>query len=679
MRKLLVAVLVLLVVGNCLLIAGAGLLLTNRFSKPQVRASQTAFEPSIPSPSARGTQPQSRPVTVPTALATAASNQNAPAAPTTQPLTTLDKLEQAQMPPYDRMLLAREFQGAGTTFATPTAPRQYKIGDKETFWVNRDLQNENVQVSATLRYMNDVVYMWVEDGVQVNDADLKRSADYFANTIYPTNRKYLGSEPNPGIDNDPRLHILNTRFNALGYFWPLDLLPPDVAKHSNQHEMFYVNTQMMLPGTQLYDSTLAHEFAHMIHHNQNQRGDAAWITEGFGDLGIELNGFDTGHVPAFAQDPDLQLNAWGSLPNMSVPHYGAAYLFMSYLLNRFGDEFVRDVFSSNRNGIPSVEYALAKHAPDLSFDQVFADWVAANFVQSAAFGPHYAYGKGELQLQPTVSLDRYPAQGSDTVHQYGTDYIQLVPNGGDVTFHFDGSDTVRAVPTDPYSGKMMWWSGRTDSSDSRITREFDLSGVNRATLKFWTWYSIEDDFDYGYVSVSTDGGNTWKTLPGTTTTNRDPNATNLGNGLTCESGVGCGKPDEAPQWIQETFDLSPYAGQKILLRIEQVTDPVYAAPGLAVDDIEIPEIGFRDDAETSDNGWVAEGFARIDNILPQRFIVQAIEYGAEPKVVPIPLDSANRGSFTTTNFGKGVNRIVIAISGSTPITWEQANYQYQVQ
>ncbi|HZQ05125.1 MAG TPA: hypothetical protein VFD70_01005, partial [Anaerolineae bacterium] len=132
-------------------------------------------------------------------------------------------------------------------------------------------------------------------------------------------------------------------------------------------------------------------------------------------------------------------------------------------------------------------------------------------------------------------------------------------------------------------------------------------------------------------------------------------------------------------WIQEQMDLTPYVGQKILLRFEQITDEVYAAPGLAIDDIEIPEIGFKDDVENGDNGWTAAGFSRIDNVLPQHFIVQAIEYGATPKVVSIPLDAQNRGTYTTHGFGKDISRVVITVSGSTPVTWEEAEYQYQIQ
>lgn len=47
---------------------------------------------------------------------------------------------------------------------------------------------------------------------------------------------------------------------------------------------------------------------------------------------------------------------------------------------------------------------------------------------------------------------------------------------------------------------------RTDDSDATLTHDFDLSGVKNATLDFWAWYDLEEDFDYADVETSTDAG-----------------------------------------------------------------------------------------------------------------------------------------------------------------------------
>ncbi|MCL7413706.1 MAG: immune inhibitor A, partial [ANME-2 cluster archaeon] len=53
-----------------------------------------------------------------------------------------------------------------------------------------------------------------------------------------------------------------------------------------------------------------------------------------------------------------------------------------------------------------------------------------------------------------------------------------------------------------------------DQIDLWMIKEVDLSEVTSANLTFWTWYSMETDWDYGFVGVSTNGGTTWNYLPG---------------------------------------------------------------------------------------------------------------------------------------------------------------------
>jgi bacillopeptidase F (M6 metalloprotease family) len=162
--------------------------------------------------------------------------------------------------------------------------------------------------------------------------------------------------------------------------------------------------------------------------------------------------------------------------------------------------------------------------------------------------------------------------------------------------------------------------------DSAMTREVDLSGVRAASISFWTWFDIERDFDYGYLAVSTDGGKRWTTVATPAMTASDPNGNNLGWGFTGVSGGG-----KDAVWIEQKADLTPFAGKRILLRFEHVTDGALNKPGFAVDDIEIPEIGYRDDA-VSDRGWDAKGFIRSTNVVRARYVVQVLHFGATPKV-----------------------------------------------
>ena len=57
----------------------------------------------------------------------------------------------------------------------------------------------------------------------------------------------------------------------------------------------------------------------------------------------------------------------------------------------------------------------------------------------------------------------------------------------DVTLSFTGSQQVQVIPATPYSGRYAFWSHRNDESDTRMTHEFDLTGLTSATLNYRAW------------------------------------------------------------------------------------------------------------------------------------------------------------------------------------------------
>jgi len=182
------------------------------------------------------------------------------------------------------------------------------------------------------------------------------------------------------------------------------------------------------------------------------------------------------------------------------------------------------------------------------------------------------------------------------------------------------------MDTQAHSGKYLWWSNRGDDSDMTLTREFDLTGVQKATLEYWCWYDIEEDWDYAYVEVSPDGGKTWEILTTPSGTPENPNGNSFGWGYTGQSDGG-----SKAEWIQETVDLTPYAGKRVLVRFEYITDDAVNRPGFALDDVSVPEIGYFSDFEADGGGWEAAGFARHANVLPQRWLVQLVLFGPQTR------------------------------------------------
>jgi len=554
-------------------------------------------------------------------------------------------------------------------------PPAFEMGQRETFWVNDERLSETYfEIEATLRYATPHVYMWVADGLSLDQAGIEESAHEFEEQIYPTNRQYFGSEWSPGVDNDVHIHVLNASLPSVGgYYSSNDEYPRTVNPFSNEKEMVYINAGYVEPGDEEYGNYLAHEFQHMIHWNVDPNEDT-WVNEGCAQTAETLNGYDA-WIRAFLSEPDTQLTAWADDMVDAGPYYDASHLFMYYFAERFGPDLMRELTATEADGMEGLEEVLVENGAGLTSDDVFRDWVIANFLNDSSIGDG-RYGYRGISLPGTVAVDHrhrdYPDSRVSTVHQYAADYIELEHGRGELVIEFAGSTQVKLVDNEPRSGSYEWWSNRGDVSDMTLTREFDLGQVEAATLEFWTWYDIEDDYDYAYVEVSTNGGQKWDLLSGEHTVDTNPYGNNFGHGYTGTSGGG-----ERAVWVKEQLDLTPYVGQKVLIRFEYVTDDAYNDPGLCIDDISIPELGYYYDTET-DGGWTAEGFVRSTNIVPQRWIVQVITFGADTEIRQMDLGETGAGRLELEDFGTEIDRAVLAVSAFAPATTEVASYQYSV-
>ena len=136
---------------------------------------------------------------------------------------------------------------------------------------------------------------------------------------------------------------------------------------------------------------------------------------------------------------------------------------------------------------------------------------------------------------------------------------------------------------------------------------------------------------------------------------------------------GRGYTGSSSGWVQEETDLSQFAGQKVLLRFEYVSDDATSLTGFAVDDIQVPEIGFSDDA-SGDSGWQADGFQHVTGQLPQQFIVQEIAgTGSAETVTRVPLDASNKAEIAING------PTVIVVSGATENTTDTAAYHWNLK
>ncbi len=662
-----------LAVGFVAMMLTAGLLLYTRMAAPSTVTSAPPSTTASPTSELEMTR---------TPVATAA------AAPTTGRRTPLPKAETSPLPKgwelVEKLMLIEPPPRDRPTLTERLHPelipvprvvpkkRTFREGDTDYFWVLNEDTKKYRRIAADLRFVLPHLYVWVERGIDIDNDGLFRSAERFDRKTYPTDRSFFGSEWTPGVDRDVHISILHTKSlgsGVAGYFSASDEVTSAVNRYSNQREMFYVDPSSMKPNTKFYDGTLAHEFQHMIHWYEDRNEDT-WINEGCSELASFVNGFDPGDSDSiFTERPDTQLDNWDDNMDENAYHYGASYLLMEYSYERFGKSFIKKLVSEPLNGIEGYDAALKDSGDAEDFYTVFSDWIVANLLDNISPNVKKFRYSHILVLPPKeteVTGEKY--SHSEDVHQFGADYYQVDFNEkGTLSLEFSGDTSVPIAPFEPHSGKFVWWGHSSDDSDATLTRDVDLSGASSATLNFWTWYDIEKHYDYAYVMVSADGGKSWKILPGRYTTEEDPVGNALGPGYTGKSGGG-----STPKWIHEKIDLSDFAGKKIKLRFEYVTDDAVTKDGFFVDDISIPEIGWKDNAEKKGD-WESRGFSLVPSRLPQRWIVQVIGVDEDGNVTVKRMKIVDgRGKLYFDD--SAMDTVDVAISAATPITKHKAKY-----
>ncbi|MFN8377908.1 MAG: immune inhibitor A [Anaerolineae bacterium] len=602
--------------------------------------------------------------------------------PSSDAFPTVAALEEASLPPRDRVDLAIRLLGAPPLEATPTSALPRKVGERAGFTVTNSDSNETFTVTARLAAVGEHIYMWVDEAADVPGtliADLTRGFD---ERIYPQVRDLWGSEDKPGVDGDARIYALfasGVGPTAAAYFASDNTVPPAYAPNSNGHEMFIFNADV-LTGYDAFsiESIMSHEFQHMIRDNL-QPNEELWINEGFSEF-TQLYLFDENMnwVPDFLAFPDTQLNAWNENSALRGYNYGASLAFVTYFFERFGPEGLRILSEdSSPRALDGVARTLeALGGPPL--DEFFADWVMANGLFDARYDQkQYGYTLLPDWIEPAASVQLHdpPSLLEGTTHQYAANYA-LLPNvtGYDAfCLTLKAPSEVPLVPLDEHDGR-FWYSNRADQSDLSLTHAFDLRGIDSAELRFDLWYWLEEAWDFAYVMVSTDGGQTWTPQTTSHTTDWNPHGTAFGPGYNGQS----------DGWVEEVIPLDAYAGQEILVRFEVITDDGVNQPGVAVDHIRLDAVDYSSDFEVDAGGWTADGWVLTDNRLPQRAWLQAAQRAQDNTVLGLDRwqwapDLGESTSSWTLELEPDAQNVLLAVSPYAPVTSETMPYALEVR
>ena len=591
---------------------------------------------------------------------------------------TLAALANLEVPAFDYVDMVGRMSGKDTSYAPPTEPPHYEIGDSETFTLimGEDIAYESVDME--LRGLTDRVLIWVLEDANYPRWRAQQMAQRLETYVLdPVQGLVRYAEP-PGVDGDSRLYValsMDPESQYFGYFLETSARPKGLYPNSNQHEMLVVNLAAD-DDFDFFDDILidvvAHEYMHILQSLIDQ-GEELWLNEAIATYvgyvaskpflsSSALHSFGNG----FLEAPDTGLTQWRAVEDMTNK-YGAGGLFIAYLVERFGDGIVARLLADQANGWRSITKVLRKDH-GAAADEIFADWVLANYFLDYRRG--YGYKSIEADLtapQPTASYNSFPATHESRLPQYSTEYITVDVRGADkLRLHLWQEADARLVNKATPEGDHFYYAVTSDDANSTLTRAIDLSEVESAWVEFRVWYNLEENYEYGYVTVSEDGGESWKALRGIYMRSSD----------LYDDYYPAGYSRSSANWMPERIGLSQFAPGQILLRFEVNSSYATKHGGMAIDDLRIDTIDFSDGFETHDESWIADGWIRTDNRLPNNTWLQVAQETRDGIEVSRSLISGSGDLIV--DILPGVSQVVVALSPIVPQTSLTTEYELEL-
>ncbi len=555
-----------------------------------------------------------------------------------------------------------------------TPPPAWEPGIEKDFSVLNVETGSVSRCRARVFMVTDNMVFWLdsEDDAGIPESVFRGLRDFDAETL-PMLRGVFGREDSPGIDNDPRIHVLFSRkigdsYN--GYFSAEDSADPRLRPASNGMDLLFLNTKLIDQGSDAVLDTLSHEFQHLIHFSYDTN-ETSFINEGFSGLAEYLAMGDVKDIfiRNYLSDPGRSLIWWPDSGNKGA-YYGSSFLFSVYLHDRFGTGLIRETVRSSENGLNGLDRALQVCGQPYSADEVFRQWTAAMLGRLLSTPvrdwdyPSYKFPQDGI----TRDIQQISC-GTSEMHessQYGLRFFQSGCAGPSV-IDFSGAaeSPVTALPVP--GGRFAWWSGAVSNSLAYLRRTADLSTAADGDILFEydTAFNIENGYDYYYLLLEDENGKIHRLSP-STADDTDPAGTNRGRGTTGDSGG----------IRHESIDLSPWAGQRVRLTFVYLTDTAGVGDGLLLDNFRIGAAGFLDDAEDTDNGWESAGFSRIPAAVPQRFALTVLR--KQP-------DGTASAEFHTVSEGESVSvdcpegNCAFVVSAAAPLSRSRAAFTVGVR
>ena len=352
----------------------------------------------------------------------------------------------------------------------------------------------------------------------------------------------------------------------------------------------------------LYEGTFAHEFQHLLHHDSDP-AEENFINEGLSDFAQYLVGYghSTSHVDFFMNNLKNSLTQWGDQSDLQIlGDYGVSYLFQLYLYEQYGQKFLQKEFKSQLQGIDSINAVLEEMGSDRDFEAVYQDFMVALLLDGKYQGDSDTYQFDSIDLNPNLEA---ASELEAIAPAWGTDMKFITPDKKIDNLYFKGIDflgTNWTTVSDPDKGEVLW-GNEGGQAENFLLKEVDVTGATNPVLSFETKYDRED-WDFGVVQVSTDNGQTWTSLA-----NENTSSDIVEDGYPSIKENLPGFTGSSNGWTTESFDLSPYAGQKIHLAFRYMTDWGYNEEGWYVSNLQINN-------ELIDAGETTDGFMSLEQV-----------------------------------------------------------------
>jgi len=401
-------------------------------------------------------------------------------------------------------------------------------------------------------YFENPFGTWDRDEDIIPEAQLLYLVDQFDENMYPTMEEIYGipnSRPTDPLDPDyeDRDKIWTLLFNIKDWSYYEEEADYYIAGYFSLTDSNYYQKNIMHidtfdwanrvgPGVArpfLYEGSFAHEYEHMIHSDIDPN-EPSWVDEGLADLAGYFCGYghSVGHIANYlVYHPYTALTFWGN----GLEDYGASYLFQLYLYEKFGGAaFTSALVQEQANGIKGIENTLAAFGYTETFDEIFDAWTIAVYLDDIEPGSKYGFDTLEIGTEedtwgysinwaithmwfnPNPNENPFNAGSGffespfGPIMPYTTHYYPFGSSLPTVSARLEGD--ILSGPG-PYGGTgWSWYSDVGAWAWRSFYQTFDLEGYTDVTLDFYTYFEIEDDWDYGYVEVYDITNDVWVTL-----------------------------------------------------------------------------------------------------------------------------------------------------------------------